>query len=245
MTAHARSLAPESTEAARLRQFLFWDIVISLISAVAMPVLYALFPSPFFLIMDVEILLNAVLLIWARQHVERNIDGTVTAIAAGIWVIAATLGLLAPVVIPIALLLVVLSVMLALPYIGRRALMRLIVGAALVSGIIVSLQLADGPLPLDVIPESVIVAVVAISAPATVGLICLLVWQYSSRLGETLAQTRAANRALRESERQLEAKVAKRTGELTATNAQPSISPTSLKIRPHFWLYAPMRGGSS
>ena len=164
-----------------------------------------------------EITANALVLLWARRQVAYDkLGAAITALSVGVWVIAATIGIVAPVVMPVALLLMVMvmSVMLALPYVGGRTLMRLIVGAVIVSGLVAPFHLGEGLLGVDLIPRWIVAAVLAVFVPVVSAQIFLLVWHYSRRLNETLDDMKAAVLALQESERHLEGRVEERTEEL-------------------------------
>ena len=154
MAGHTIASGTHPQDLARFRQFLLWDIVVSGLSCPVILTMYLLFASPFLLIMMVEIAVNACLLLWVLRRVGYgSLDGPITAVGAGLLVISATLGLLAPVVIPIAVLLTVLAVILALPYVTGRTLVRLIVGAVIVSALITPFQLIGGPFPLAARPR--------------------------------------------------------------------------------------------
>ena len=64
-----------------------------------------------------------------------------------------------------------------------------------------------GPFRQDVIPDWLLVVVLAVGLPVNVGLILLLMWQHSAHLIENLAQIQAANEALRASEQTLAVKL--------------------------------------
>ena len=113
----------------------------------------------------------------------------------------------------IAPLLLVFAIMVALPYVGRRILLRLIISVTFISVVVIpSVTLLDlfgvMPFPLDdVTPDWLVAAILIGGLPVIIGLIFKLVWQYGIRLEDTLTEAQLANQALRTSERELEEQV--------------------------------------
>jgi signal transduction histidine kinase len=218
---HARRM-DAGGQAARLRQFLTWDIVINLATVPCMFVLYALFPTPFFALLGIVVLANAALLVWATQQVSAGrLQRAVFAVCVGLWLIATLVGLGAPVTLPFIALLLVWPVALALPYLrGRQLRWVVAVSTAISVGLTVWSGRSD-PFQVEaLLPTALVSVAMVICVPLFTAFIFLLLWHDSSRLHETLEQTRTANAALRESEHLLEARVDDRTRELAVARDQ-------------------------
>jgi signal transduction histidine kinase len=209
-------------QAARLRQFLTWDIVINLATVPCLFVLYVLFPTPFFALLGAVVMANAALLVWATRQVR---DGyprrAVFAVCIGLWIIAGLVGLGAPVTLPFIALLLVWPVALALPYLrGHQLRWIMAVSAAISVGLTVWANQSDPFQVESLLPPVLVRMALVICVPLFTTFIFLLLWHDSSRLHETLEQTRTANAALRESEHLLEARVDERTRELAIARDQ-------------------------
>ncbi len=210
----------------RFRQFLLWDIVVCAVWSVAMLALYVIFSTAIFLVMLIEIVLYTGVLLVAKYLVERgNRDLAITLMAFGLWALTASLAIFAPVTVPAIVLLMVLSVMVALPLVTGRTLLLLIVGAIVVSSSTAGSQLADGLFDLSAVPEWIIVGGLMVAVLATTGLIFLLLWQYSSRLTDTIT-------TIRETNEQLQSEIAERRRaemELRRINSQLEVAMQELR----------------
>jgi len=153
--------------------------------------------------------------VWAWQQVQQHrVQRAAVAVCLVVWGIAIFLALFVRVPVLNFSMLLVLSVMVALPYVARAALLRLMKGATVLA---VALTLATMrvdqtdlmPFSLrgQVIPQWMFTLIIAIAVPSITGLILLLLWQHADHLDETLVRTRHMNRALRQSEHQLELRV--------------------------------------
>ena len=114
----------------------------------------------------------------------------------------------------------ILSVVLALPFVDSKHLLRLLYVA---SGILVvgaTSTLFDPPLPLDGVSDLLVKGLAAFAALVGAILCMFSIRQSNGRLTDTLEQTREANEALRESEQSLERKVAERTAELAKSHRE-------------------------
>src|SRR5262249_16072496 len=95
---------------------------------------------------------------------------------------------------------------------------RFMVVSTVVVIVVSTLALRAAPPDLiEVVPVWVVVPVLVMAVTLFTTFIFMLLWHYSARLSEILAETVPANQALRETGRTLEAKVAERTNELQAT----------------------------
>ena len=171
-------------------------------------------PFPYFPVVGAAIAVNLGLLLWADRAAESvGVGRIVTALCFWLLTIVLLLGFALPVVFPLTLLFSLWPVTLALPYLGGRALKRLMAASLLVLGLATLLSMRDQPYR-HLLPDWLASYVMAGFAPLIMTMIFLMLWHYSSRLKETLAGTRQANLALLESERVLEARVSERTAEL-------------------------------
>ncbi|MDQ3552876.1 MAG: response regulator [Chloroflexota bacterium] len=222
MTAVALSAVDLERQSSRLRQWIRWDLPINLVSIPVLLLITVSFDFPILLVLIAEIALNVGILWWAdREARSGRLDRAVIGICVGLWIITTSLAYVFPFMVLMVLVLNLLSVVVALPYVGPRG-MRILMAVSTVL-VLVTTALSGRPDEfgaLQLLPAWVITAITAFFVPVTIGVIYLLLWQYSTRMAETLARTRAANAALQESERRLEETVAERTGELTAANEQ-------------------------
>jgi signal transduction histidine kinase/DNA-binding response OmpR family regulator/HPt (histidine-containing phosphotransfer) domain-containing protein len=209
-------------QGARLRRWILWDLPINLLG-IPLVIWFAIsFNVPILFVLAAEIAVNVLVLYWAsRQARVGQIDRAVIAIAISLFVITATLAYILPFMALMVLVLNLLSVMVALPYVttrGLRVLMAVSTVVILVTTVLSARSDEFGV--LRIVPPWMVAGMSILFVPMAVGVIYLLLLQYSSRLNETLTKMSTANEALLESERQLEAKVEQRTGELTEANAQ-------------------------
>src|SRR5258706_3172138 len=122
-----------------------------------------------------------------------------------------------PLMLPVSIAGVLMGIALILPYIGRRTLRSLMMIACAVgvlAAVLTRLPLIQNlfPAPPVWIADLLLVSIL----PLPVVLTALLLWQFSSRLMETLSQIRSANAALRQSQTELESRVVARTSDLRA-----------------------------
>jgi signal transduction histidine kinase/DNA-binding response OmpR family regulator len=230
MTATSASTSPSTfasdedrlQQGARLRRWILWDLPLNLLG-IPLVVWFAItFAFPILFVLAAEVAVNVVILYWAsRQARDGQIDRAVIAIAVSLFVITTTLAYILPFMAVIVLVLNLMSVMVALPYVttrGLRVLMAISTVVILVTTVLSARSDEFGV--LQVVPPWMVAGMSILFVPLAIGVIYLLLFQYSSRLNDTLARMSTANEALQESERQLEAKVEQRTGELTNANAQ-------------------------
>ncbi len=120
-----------------------------------------------------------------------------------------------------------------LPYTERHTLRSLLLIAWAVG--VVAIVLTRLPLIQNLLPATpawmadlLLVGIL----PLPLGLTALLLWQFSSRLTDTLTQTRNANAALRQSQVELESRVTARTHDLRTALDEVARAPPS---RPGCW----------
>jgi len=171
-------------------------------------------------------------LLVAREQMRRGwikaaVITSCTGLLVGIVLVAAVL----PIAIPALTILPLVVVALALPYVQGQA-MRLLILASWGVGIFVA-ALSEALAPQSGIPTWFSTAFRIGSIVVALGLAFLMMWQFTSRLNDTLAQTRAINtelqnevinrkraeEELRKAHDELELKVRDRTASLSEANA--------------------------
>jgi signal transduction histidine kinase/CheY-like chemotaxis protein len=200
-------------QAARLRQFLAWDIATNVAMAALLLAIYAAFPFALLPIISGLIAINLLILVWARRLVRQGqVERAISSICVGLWVITLTVAFGLPILFPLLPLLALWPVFLALPYLSQRGLRRLMVVSTLVTAVSAALSLRGDPFGVQqVVPGWLISLAILGTVLVFTAFIYLLLWHYSARLHDTVAAMRAGNRALLDSELTLEANVDKRT----------------------------------
>ncbi|MEJ7749034.1 MAG: histidine kinase dimerization/phospho-acceptor domain-containing protein, partial [Candidatus Limnocylindrales bacterium] len=220
--AEAMSLAGDdgAQQGTRLRQWIAWDLPINLLAIPLLIGLNVAFNLPILLLLAAEIAFNVVVLYWAdRQARAGRVDRAVIAICLCLWVITTTVAYILPFMAIIVLALNVMSVVVALPYVGARGMRALMTASTVVVLVTTAFSTrADEFGVLRLVPTWTVGLMNVVFVPLAIGVIYLLLLQYSRRLNETLGRMSAANVALQDSERQLETKVADRTAELSTAN---------------------------
>jgi rsbT co-antagonist protein RsbR len=138
------------------------------------------------------------LMLVAWQRVRRDeILIPIAFLCGGFLVAALLVAIVQPFLFVTLTLVPVLVVALALPYISGRTLLWLAIIGWLEVGVVMGIGSFSAVGPFDTrFPDWLITALSVTAACTTVGFIMLLLWQFSSRLNATLAQTRQANAAL-------------------------------------------------
>jgi PAS domain S-box-containing protein len=205
-------------ERARLEQFFAWlnPVIVGL--ALLMLILFAVTSAEPLLPIIVLVLWFTSVLIWARRQARHGHLGQASIVISICLLIGGTIGLLlARAALPAVTLTPLLAVAIALPYLSATGLRRLIIAAWAVSILqsflvsrvsIVSVRFLIDYLPLIAATESL------------AAVILLLLWQYRTRLTQSLEHTHATNIALREVQAGLEAEVVARTAEAREREAR-------------------------
>ncbi len=205
----------DSPQALRLGTFIKYAAPPSTAGTLLVLTLAGIYAHPGLLVMGLVLAVNLASLLWAWRRLRHNhIQQAAVTICAGVWAISIAVAFLVDVPILSFPLLLVLSVMAALPYVTRRTLLRLIRGATLLAVAITplafwlrKLEAISFTLKGDIVPEWLLAAIIIVIVPTIIGLILLLLWQHGTQLAQTLAESQRANQALKESERALELKV--------------------------------------
>jgi signal transduction histidine kinase len=210
-------------QARRLERFFQIDIPVNYLIAAVMFTLWHFFRHWSLLTIALLVLGNTAQLFWSRAQLRNGrTEVAAIGIASGILVMVLTGTYLSgSVVMPIMAVLTLWPLIVALPYLGQKWLLRLMF-VTTGSAVFVSVLSLFGDLVgiSASVPSWVWITIDAATLPMFVGFMCLFVWHYSSHLQDTLSQLRSANAALKESERELERKVAERTEELARKNQE-------------------------
>lgn len=219
MSAHLFGEKDHAAQVRRMQQFLLSNTVVAFCACMGILLLYSYTGLQLLLPLSTLPFCLGVVYLFALRAVRRgSLEQAVVALSVGLWVLAVCLAITVPVIYAVIAVVTIWPVIIALPYTSRKTLVRLITGSTIVAIVTALLSLRQEPFSLDPVPQWIVDAAPAAVVPILTGLIFLLLWQYSSRLNETLDQMRLANAALQESERVLEAKVLERTAELADAN---------------------------
>ena len=214
-----------SPDAVLLRQLISFNEPAAPVAIPAVLGLYWIYGDTVLLILALSIVPTFVLqrfaVYYARQ--DRVSDG-VTALAAAIWCPTLAMAIFAPALWALTVVFCILSVVLALPFVSRVHLLRLLITA---SGILVvggASTMIDPPLPFNGVSDLLVKGMVGVAALVGAILCMFSIRQSNGRLTDTLDETRAVNDALRTSEQSLEQKVVERTAELAKSHEELGIA---------------------
>jgi rsbT co-antagonist protein RsbR len=203
----------ELAQQARLRQFFMWTAISSFGFILLYGALFAVFSDILAGLMSVVGFGFGCILLLARRMVYHGqVVRSVLLCSGGLLTAALIFVVAQPSLYPILDLVPLLALAVALPYVPRNVVLRLAITCWLtvvvitLLGLFINLQGAPRPTYMNLLLSSMIAA--------TAALILLLLWQFSSRLNDTLATVRASrealaasNQALAENNLQLETKV--------------------------------------
>jgi len=207
----------EAVETTRLRELIRYNEPAAPITALLILLLYWKYPAPALLVLEIGLGFTIVAQRVASYYARRRaIAAGITALAIAIWCQTVTTGIFTPRLWPLTSVFSILAVVIALPYVSGKHLLRLIMGASLILAVGAMFAAFDPIVSLDPFPDSLLRAGIPVGSFIGAVLCMLSIWQSGARMQETIAETRAANAALRESERTLEDKVEARTAELAA-----------------------------
>jgi PAS domain S-box-containing protein len=189
----------QPAQEARLRRFLIWLIAMTFCFVLLLAIgSIGLRHRPLAVASGALLGFGALLLFVYSRLRRDNLEAVVGMICAGLFIAIVLFELSEPVSPATLAVAPLLAVMIALPYVRRRMLGRLMV-AAWLTALAVSL-LNEIAAPVAELPAWVSIAFRAGSFVAIIALLLLLLWQFNTWLMDLLAQLQAANRALRESE---------------------------------------------
>ncbi|MFL5805204.1 MAG: STAS domain-containing protein [Roseiflexaceae bacterium] len=203
----------EYIQQARLQQFFLWTAISSFCFILLYGVLFVVFNDMLAGLMSVVgFSFGCVLLLARRMVYHGQVVRSVLLCSGGLLIAALIFVVAQPSLYPILDLVPLLALAVALPYIPRSAVLRLAIACWLtvvvitLLGLFIDFQGAPRPAYMNLLLSGMIAA--------TAALILLLLWQFSSRLNDTLATVRgsrealaASNQALAENNLQLETKV--------------------------------------
>jgi signal transduction histidine kinase/CheY-like chemotaxis protein len=194
---------PPDDQHRRLRQFLNWLQPLALGMSALLLISSLFFFNDDTILAGVALFCYSLFLTWARLQLLRGkIQSTVSIICAGLFVVALVLAWMSPSSVKILVLLPVMATTVALPYVNAPALRRLMYASWVTTiAMMVVTELDNSDPSRALIPDGIETIIGMAMADA---LILLLLWQFSSRLKATLAQTQAANNALQEAHAKLE-----------------------------------------
>ena len=208
------------TQLTRLRQYLIPNIIVAFLATFVVLITGIFFEVSLFVRLTAIPFLMTVIYSWSLYEVwQARLERAVVVISIGLSLLAVTLTFASSQTYPVTAVISLWAVIFPLSYSSGRQFQGLI-GAAILGAVVTALLSLRPPADLTPLPEWVSPLFIAIIVVILSGFIFYLLWQYSSRLNETLQQLSSANQALRESERALEAKVQARTAELAIARDQ-------------------------
>ncbi|MBA3945548.1 MAG: PAS domain-containing protein [Herpetosiphonaceae bacterium] len=181
----------ESSQLARLHQFLSWIVPCNLAFGIIEAVAFAVFHDLATGISTAVLLGGSVVLMRARVLVRRGrLKDAIVTICATLLGASVLIVLLQPALQATLACIPLLAVALALPYLSGRAL-RVLIASALATTVVV---VCCGELMPSAshLPAWFVATFHTSSLTATIALVLLLLWQFSSRLTATLGRTQAA-----------------------------------------------------
>jgi len=194
----APALDDHTPQAPRLRQFLTWALRIAMPSAFVELGAGVILQTPSLVLLGVITLGIIGCMAWARATADRGEPQRAAAILCITMLGALSVTvLMLPVLLPALVVGVLLVVTLGLPYLAPRAHRQLLISAGIVGGLITILaRIAPLQQLFPAMPAPVADGLVISVTVIILGLTLFLLWQFSSRLSETLASTQAAHAAL-------------------------------------------------
>lgn len=211
---------PQQTDENRqLHQFLFWAVLTAVGAIVAYTVGWFLTAAPSLLLLTIGSIVLLILELFARWlNAHHATTAAVYLFCTAVAIFAIVNVLAVPDFLPVLLLGPVIILIVAQPYLSRKALQ--IVSAAMVGlaitltslGVYVQLYT---PLPLT-IRNPILIALVTL----TTIVLLVLIWQNDQRIMTVLQQREASNRELQAIRERLEEAVAERTRDLQQALAQ-------------------------
>lgn len=178
-------------ENGRLLQFLDWVVPLVFVFSLLTTIASLFFDETGTILATGILFVYGLVLVSARWMVGRGRDETaVLLICFGLLVAALAMCFVYPEWIPVLVITPLLSVAVALPYVGGRTLSRLILATWIISVIMVTVSRFSPR--ASYLPEWFMNIFTVSAVAAAVAVVLLLLWQFSSRLKDTLESTRAA-----------------------------------------------------
>jgi signal transduction histidine kinase/CheY-like chemotaxis protein len=208
-------------DALLLRQLISFNEPAAPIAIPAVLALYWYAGDTVLLILALAIVPTVVIQRFAVYYANHNrIAEATTALALAIWCPVLAMAIFAPALWPLTAVFCILSVVLALPFVTRAHLLRLLLVASGILLVGATATMFDPLLPFHGVSDWLVKGCAAFAALVGAILCMFSIRQSNNRLSDTLEDTRAANEALRESELSLERKVAERTAELAKSHRE-------------------------
>lgn len=203
----------DSSDLVRLRQTLFWLLVIAVVATAMYGILWLFVPSIYLLFLSATSGGAFVLFLAAHRLVARG-QMNAAVYLASLTIVLATLvsGVITPDLLPVLALLPIMSMALLVPYLDRRMLTVFSVGTVLQ---MVALALLTQYVRLfEPLPPALTRLLLIFLLPLATVFILLMLWQSYARQQMALQQSRQANVELKALQAGLETQVAERTSEL-------------------------------
>jgi signal transduction histidine kinase len=225
MAAPSREAEPLSHEASRLRQYLRWAAFPNPVYAVLLGVLAYLYQYWFLALLAGLILLSGLCSVVAYRLAGANRTATASLwYAAGLWLLSLGLGLAGSPVFAVTVILAVLPMVIAVPYMSLAGLLRMAFVATTVVAVGSSFYVFGAPVSMEPVPDAVIRWVIGGGITFLAGICSLSLWHSRVTLHAALTRLEEAYRAVRLSERSLDLKVRERTAELERSRRELAIA---------------------
>lgn len=219
MQQQSHPTAEGEAQSQELRVFLGWLIAIAVLAAAADLALYAFVREPILLALSASSVAGLLGILAARLTLARSGPRPAVYIAAGVMLVLTVVFVaLAPALLPLFVLMPVLTVATALPYLDSRGLL-LLSGVSLLVGAGLAPLAALDPLRIPV-PPQVGAYIMPLMLPLIMAAVLALLWQFHRRLTRALDQAEDANSALRAAQAGLEGQIAVRTADLRSALAE-------------------------
>lgn len=216
MTKADPDLAPQIQ---RLGQFLKWLTLLTFAFVPCYAVVLLIAPNLTVAIAAAIVLGFGALMGVALWLVRRSrLMPAVTVTCASFLALAVAFALVVPDLYGVFMLVIVITVAVALPYVGGRAFRNLSVGCLAVTLLVALLGEYVQLLPQP--PEAFVRFLRVSGFCGGIALILLLLWQFGTRLTHSLDEAQRTNQALAAAQGQLEARVEERTRELSTALAE-------------------------
>jgi signal transduction histidine kinase len=210
-----------AAETRQLERFMAWNFWGSLLAAAGVFGVWLVYRWWMIVTLAGVVAVNAAFLKSAQHEVRRGrVAAGLRRYAVGTWFVALIVGIGAPIVFPVVVLVAFLPLALVIPFGSRREQVVSFAAGGGIAGTLAVATFFEPLFPLQLVPESILQAINVIFIPLVATLFCLSLWYAYLRLQGANQELRTANTALQESEVSLERKVAQRTAELEESRRQ-------------------------